>query len=309
MNCRVFLRAVAAALVLAAPAHADTTFNDPAGDSGAAHDVTTVTVSIDATEVVLHFPVPNPFPNLRQADDQAWLLMIDADRNPSTGDDGEEVRVFQRSSASVEVWNGSGWVDAPPNGISVRFELSSSSAAWRVQLPRTLLPGTTGFDFELVFAKWVGDEIAAADRAPDNGSWRYELAIAQCANGRDDDGDGKTDSDDRGCVGTNDDVEGDEPVTPRLLRVSVAPVKARAGGSVLVRARAQQLETAKPVTSGSVVCTMRTGATTRRVSGRIAEGIATCRLIAPRVSAPTTVRGSMTIVGSKHTMPFSFRVG
>jgi hypothetical protein len=55
----------AAALVLAAPARADKTFNDPAGDSGTAHDVTTVTVSNDATQVVVFFPVPNPWPNLR----------------------------------------------------------------------------------------------------------------------------------------------------------------------------------------------------------------------------------------------------
>jgi hypothetical protein len=48
----------AAALVLAAPARADKTFNDPAGDSGTAHDVTTVTVSNDATQVVVFFPVP-----------------------------------------------------------------------------------------------------------------------------------------------------------------------------------------------------------------------------------------------------------
>jgi hypothetical protein len=136
----------AAALVLAAPARADQTFTDATGDNGPAHDITSVVVSNDATQVVLRFSVPNPWPNLRQAEDQAWLLMIDADRNPSTGDGGEEVRVFQQSGAFVEVWNGSAWVDAPPAGISVRFELSSSSAAWRVQLPRELLGGTTGFD-------------------------------------------------------------------------------------------------------------------------------------------------------------------
>jgi hypothetical protein len=35
---------------------ADKTFTDPAGDSGAAHDVTSFVVSNDATQVVLRFP-------------------------------------------------------------------------------------------------------------------------------------------------------------------------------------------------------------------------------------------------------------
>jgi hypothetical protein len=309
MRLRTLLPIAAAALVLAGPARADRTYSDPAGDSGAASDVTGVTVSNDAVQVVLRFPVPSPWPNLRYPDDQAWLLMIDADRNPSTGDMGQEVRVFDRSGASVFAWNGTAWVDAPPQGISVRFELSSTSAAWRVQLPRTLLGGTTGFDFQLLTAKWVGDEIAASDLAPNGGSWRYELALTQCANGQDDDRDGKIDADDRGCTGTNDDAEGDEPVTPRLLRPSVTPVRPASGKVVLVRAPAQQLESGAPMATGGVVCTIGTGPARKRVTGRISAGFATCRLTAPRVSRPTTVRGTMTIVGTTRSVPFSFRVG
>lgn len=306
---RRLLFLITAALVLAAPARADKTFNDPAGDSGAAHDLTSVAVSNDSAQVVLRFAVPNPWPNLRQAEDQAWLLMIDTDHNPSTGDGGDEVRVFQQSGAYVEVWNGSAWVDAPPAGISVRFEISSSSADWRVQLPRELLGRTSAFDFQLAFAKWAGDQIVGSDRGPDNDSWRYELALTQCANGRDDDGDGKIDAADRGCAGTSDDAEGDEPITPRLLRASVAPAKVRPGRPVTVRATARVLETAEPMTKGSIVCTMRVGAAAKRAIGRIAAGLATCRLVAPRVSRPTTVRGTMTIAGTTQSVPFTFRVG
>ena len=306
---RTLMLIAAVGLVLAAPARADKTFTDPAGDSGAAHDVTSVVVSNDATQVVLRFPVPNPWPNLQQPPDQAWLLMVDTDENPSTGDSGDEVRVFQQGGANVEVWNGSAWVDAPPAGISVRFELSSSSAGWRVQLPRGLLGGTTGFDFGLVFAKWAGEEIVGIDRGPDGGSWRYELVLHQCANGRDDDGDGKIDAADRGCANTVDDAEGDETVTPRLLRPVVTPAKARPGRPVTVRATAQQLETGDPVATGSVECTIRAGATRKQVRGRISAGVATCKFAAPRVSRTTTVRGTMRIVGTTRTVPFSVRVG
>jgi hypothetical protein len=309
MTRRLVLTMTAVALVLAAPARADKTYTDPAGDNGTAHDVTSVVISNDATQVVLRFGVPNPWPNFRQEQDQAWLLMIDTDRNPSTGDGGEEVRVFQQNGAFVEVWNGSEWVDAPPAGISVRFELSSSSAAWRVQLPRELLGGTTGFDFRLIFAKWAGDQIVGTDRGPDSGSWRYELTLAQCANGRDDDSDGKIDRADRGCAGTSDDVEGDEPVTPRLLRAFVAPTKVVPGRPVTIRATAQVLETGEPLSKGGVVCSVRVGTATKRVTGRVSAGLATCKLTAPRVSRPTTVRGTMTIAGTTGARPFSFRVG
>jgi hypothetical protein len=132
---------------------------------------------------------------------------------------------------------------------------------------------------------------------------------AQCANGRDDDRDAKIDAADRGCAGTMDDVEGDEPVTPRLLRPSVAPAKARPGAPILVRARAQHLETGEPIQTGSVVCAIRTGATRKRVTGRISAGVATCTLTAPRVARATAVSGTITIVGTARSVPFSFRVG
>jgi hypothetical protein len=306
---RTLMLIAAVALVLVAPARADKTFTDPAGDSGAAYDVTSVVVSNDATQVVLRFPVPNPWPNFQQAADQAWLLMIDTDENPSTGDSGDEVRVFQQGGAMVEVWNGSAWVDALPAGISVRFELSSSSAGWRVQLPRDVLGRTTGFDFRLVFAKWSGNEIVGGDRGPDVGSWRYDLVLTQCANGRDDDGDGKIDAADRGCANTLDDAEGDEPVTPRLQRPVVTPAKAGAGRLVTVRAPALQLETGQPVATGRVVCAIRVGATRKQVTGRVSAGVATCKFAVPRVLRPTTVRGTMTIVGTTRSVPFSFRAG
>lgn len=309
MRRRVLVPIVAATLVLAGAARADSRFNDPAGDSGAAHDVTAVTVSNDTAQIVLTFPIPTPWPNLRQADDQAWLLTIDADRNPSTGDGGQEIRVFQKGGAEVYVWNGTAWADAPPAGISVRFLVGASDASWRVQLPRTLLRSSTGFDFQLSFAKFVGDDIAASDRAPDSGSWRYELAVAQCANDRDDDGDGKIDGGDLGCDDVNDDVEADETLTPLLLRASVAPANARPGSRVTVRARAQHLETGEPMGAGRVVCTIRAGTARQRVTGRISTGLAMCTLTAPRVARPTTVRGTMTIVGTSRSVPFSFRAG
>lgn len=60
--------------------------------------------------------------------------------------------------------------------------------------------------------------------------------------------------------------------------------------------------------TGSVVCTIRMGANRKRIPGRIAAGLATCRLTAPRLTRTTTVRGTMTMVGTSQSVPFSFRV-
>jgi hypothetical protein len=266
----------ALALALTAPARAAETFTDARGDNGEAHDITTVGVSNDAMQVVVSFPVPSPLPNLMQPDDQKWLLLIDTDRSASTGDDGAELRVIRDSSAFVELWNGSVWIDAPPAGISVRFELSSASTSWRVQLPRALFGNTAGFDFRLTFAKVVGDEIVAADRAPDAGWWRYALQ---------------------------------EPVRVKLQLqpAVVTPARARVGSSVFVRARLSEVGTGKAA-PGQVLCKIRTGGSVVRISGRISTGVASCRPRVPRARSGTVVRGTMTVVGAMHPVSFTFRV-
>ena len=147
----------------------------------------------------------------------------------------------------------------PPSGISVRFELSSSSAGWRVQLPRELLKGTTRSTSGSCSPKFEGTRSVGGSCAGQRLVAVRARCRRECANGRDDDGDGKIDAADRGCGGTSDDVEGDEPVTPRLLRASVTPAKARPGGSI---ARSRTCAAARDGQADlirQVVCTMGTG--------------------------------------------------
>ena len=266
------------ALALTAPARAAETFTDARGDNGDAHDITTVAVSNDTTQVVVSFPVPSPLPNLIQPDDQKWLLLIDADRNASTGDDGAELRVIRDRSAFVEHWNGSAWADAPPSGISVRFELSSASSSWRVQLPRALFGNTAGFDFRLTFAKVIGDEVVGVDRAPDAGTWRYELretALSAIA----------------------------------LRRPVVMPARARVGSRVLVQARLFVVQVGSAAASpGEVRCTTRSEGKLVQITGRVSAGAATCRPRVPRARSGTVVRGTMTVSGAARPVPFTFRV-
>lgn len=304
----VLLLVAVAALGLTAVAGAEQRYTDVSGDAGAAPDLGKITVSNDSGRMVFQASVPARFPS----EDEAYLLAIDADANLATGDQSLEVRVFQMGvSSTVETWNGSAWVDAPSGAISVRIELSGDSGLWVVTLPRTLLANTGAINFWLSSAKLSGEEIVASDEAPDgDAAWRYELVLPQCANSRDDDGDGTIDVRDLGCTDGEDDLESDDPYTLAVGRPSVTPSLGRSGKPITVKARVTQLETKQPVANGAVRCTAKIRSSTKRWAGRLASGTAICTLRAPKVSKPTTVRGSIRVSSNSKTatVPFGFRV-
>lgn len=297
-----------AGLALAGAAGAEQRYTDTAGDSGAAPDLGQVTVSNDSGHVVFKAAVPARLPE----PDEAYLLGIDSDGNAGTGSNGLELRVFEMGVSSfVESWNGSAWVDAPSGGISVRVELSAGTGLWVVTLPRTLLANTNAFAFWLQSAKVSGEEIVASDYSPDgSGAWRYEVVLNQCANGGDDDGDGKVDVQDAGCTDGEDDLESDDPYTLAIGRPTATPAAARSGAQVTVRAPIRQVETNQAITAGAVRCSAKIGASTKRWAGRLTAGTATCTLRAPKVSKPTSVRGSITVRSRSKTAStsFAFRV-
>lgn len=307
MRFSIVLLVAAAALGLTAVAGAEQGYTDATGDSGQAPDLGQVVVSNDATTVLFDIAVR---PGLPEPDD-LYVLMIDSDANVATGDDGADVQVYSMGGAgNVEVWNGSAWVDAPPDGISIRLEASHDRSKLLVSVPRTLLGNTTAFRFVVISGRLSGEEVVGTDVAPDGTAWRYELGFTQCANGRDDDADGKVDALDLGCAGVADDLESDDPYTLAIVRPTAKPAVARTGKPITVKARVTQVETAKPITTGTVRCTAKVGARTKRWAGQLVSGTAMCRLIAPKVARPTTVRGTI-IVRSKATSisaPFSVRV-
>ena len=213
MRWLMTLLVVIGSLVIAGAAGAEQTYTDGTGDNGAAPDITQVVVTNDTTQVSFQIAVPSRLP-----DNEAHLLQINTDGNAATGDEGFDLQAFMLfPGISVETWNGSAWVDAPTTGISGRFELGAA-ASWRLSLPRTLIGTGTVLDFLVISAKFNGDDVAGLDVAPNAGTWRYELVLKQCANGRDDDGDGKIDSADLGCSGTEDDLESDDPYTLSIGR-------------------------------------------------------------------------------------------
>jgi hypothetical protein len=304
MRLSLVLLAAAAALAFTAVAGAVQPFAEPTGDAGAAPDLGQTTVDNDPREVILRIGVPARFPE----PDEMYLLRIDADANPGTGDEGDDVRVVQMgTSANVMTWNGSDWVDAPSSGIHVRVEISASAGEWVVTLPRTLLSNTSGFVFMVISAKFSGDDIVGTDVA---GPWRYDVVLKQCSNGRDDDADGKVDVGDLGCEDGEDDLESDDPYTLAIARPTITPTVGRPGRQVVVRASVTQLETQRPVQTGSVRCTAKLGRVTKRWAGRLGAGTAACTLAVPKAAKRTTARGTITVSSRSSTTsaPFSFRI-
>jgi hypothetical protein len=109
--------ALLGALALAAPAAAApaeqaaldaAAFNDAAGDSGAAPDITNVAVGNDvvAGPIVFWVARANRLDDL--VGDEVVFLLVDADRNPATGDqDGVEYVIgVDAESVWIDRWDG-----------------------------------------------------------------------------------------------------------------------------------------------------------------------------------------------------------
>jgi hypothetical protein len=175
---------ICAFVAFAAPAGASgpsLTFTDPTGDAGTAADITTVSVSNDANgQITFQINIANQFAKTNTVD-----LLIDADRNASTGDQqsaGAEYDVFAdfgQNSWSLGTWNGSSWVDEPSSST---VSVGHSTNVLTISINRSDLGNTSGFNF------WIDscDADCSAgheDQAPSTGTWSYQLDTGATSNG------------------------------------------------------------------------------------------------------------------------------
>ena len=83
------------------------------------------------------------------------------------------------------------------------------------------------------------------------------MTFTQCANGKDDDGDGKVDGNDLGCSSPTDNLESDDPVTLKASKALTVPAKPKAGKVVVVGAAVVRVETGAGIPSGTVKCAVQ----------------------------------------------------
>ena len=172
-----------------------------------------------------------------------------------------------------------------------------------------LSPATTGVIFF-----WTGVLSAfsylVAVRIANRIGLVYTMVFTQCANGKDDDGDGKIDGNDLGCSSPTDNLESDDPVSLRASKVITVPAKPKAGKLVVVGALVLRLETGAGIPSGTVKCAVKVGLKALPARGKVSSGVAACAFTLPKASKGKMARGTIgvTFKGKSVKVPFAFKV-
>ena len=273
-------------------------FTDPAGDSGIAPDITSVTVSNDDSGL-LTFRIAIANRTALGPDDVVAALIATDDPNPYIGRrfDGTNFAVVLDGTygPSLHEWNGADLDPILPRPQSVTGTYSDGVATLTVQ-QEALAPGYPDVSVPVQLQLYAvglafdGSEVVAADRAPHSDFYPFRFA---------------------------------EPL--RVIVTSFAPKKTvKAGKRLVVLMGQARGDTGKPIASGHVRCNARLGKAVLRGSGgfvtvKLKSPIdgkpfrsrnAACSWRVPRDANGKTVRGRMTVAenGVTNTRSFSTRV-
>ncbi len=295
--------AVAVAALAAGSALAEQSYPDPSGDAGSGSDITGVTIRNDqAGAISIQVATVNPI-----VLNHALLVFIDADKNQSTGGEGDEYWMYGGPMTGVGFfsWNGSGFAESSPASFSVR---AAGTNVTEFRINRADIGNVTSFNIavlsvsvdesggELVFKGW--------DQA---GYFTYDLSFPQCSNTKDDDGDGKIDSQDLGCSSATDEDESDDPVNIRIGKAKTVPARPKAGRMAVVSAPTTRVETGQPLDSATVKCTGRiVNGKALKGTGSLVSGRATCKYKLPANAKKKSVRGQIAVSYETATAKTSF---
>lgn len=159
----------------------DQSYTDPAGDSGPAPDITTVSVS-NTEDGTTTFKIgignyTSSFPQFPTAL-MSWVTVhLDLDKNAATGDLGSEAQILLDEHATVtfERWNGTELAEVSQPQLTASF----ANGTVTFTIARSELLDTKGFAFS-VFSAFVPGSggIVSWDTAPDGlPDWTYDLVL------------------------------------------------------------------------------------------------------------------------------------
>ncbi len=151
------------ALVLASPAFADQSYTDGSGEDAASADITAITVANSPAAKTLTFKVQ--VANMPTLEANAFFaVLIDADRNASTGDSGLDYVLFVDSAGyELDKWDGTQYVAVTPFSAQVSYNAGLLTAAF----DPAAIGSPTAFDFALLSFRGPDPENPAVDIAPD----------------------------------------------------------------------------------------------------------------------------------------------
>jgi hypothetical protein len=272
-----------AALVLV-PSAASGSYTDPAGDSGAAGDITSVTVVGDKTSGQLVFRISGS--NLATAHESPVWLSVDSDSNPLTGDLTDHGTDYWFGvgghTYGFQHWNGSDWVDTPYTTVRV----TSSANQVTISVNRSELGNASALNF--IASTFSGPMVSTsgivlapgADAAPNDGAYNYSFEA-------------------NGPQINSVDVQTTPSAGPRAgKRFVVLPVglKLPPDGRTI----------ATPVLPESYSCTAKLGA--KQLAG---SGTGGCTITVPKKQARgkrLTVQLTVTYQGATKVVPLTFKV-
>lgn len=297
--------ATTACLVAAGAAIALSTNSDPVGDAkGGAPDITQVVTSNDASGNIT-FQITTAAALIDTSD---IGVALDTDSNPGTGAGGSEFFLIAFTDGfGVAKWTGSTFEAVSASSLT----MTRSGNVVTFKINRADIGIGDRFGYAVFTENYdAAGAFLGGDDAPDGGEYTYSLALTQCANGKDDDGDGKIDGNDLGCSSPTDNLESDDPVTLKASKAITLPAKPKAGKVVVVGAAVVRLETGKGISSGTAKCAVRVGTKAVPASGGVGSGVAACRFTLPKTSKGKVARGTITVTVQGHSIkiPFSFKV-
>jgi hypothetical protein len=273
-------------------------FSDPAGDSGIAPDITSVTVANDDAGL-LTFSIAIANRTALGPDDVIAVLIATDDPSPYAGRrfDGTNFAVVLDGTygPSLHEWNGADLDPILPRPRSVNGSYADGVATLTVR-QEDLAPGfpdlsvPVQLQFYAVGLAFNGSEVIAADRAPRSDFYPYRLA---------------------------------EPL--RVVVTCFTPKRTiKAGKRLVVLMGTARGDTGRPIGSGSVDCRARLGGAVLRGAGgfltvKLKSPIdgkpfnsrnAACSWGVPRNAKGRVIRGRMTVTesGVTNTRSFATRV-
>jgi hypothetical protein len=268
---------IAAVLMVAlilVPAATSGEYTDPAGDSGTAGDITSVTVAGDKATGQLVFRVTGT--NLATAETSPLFVYVDSDANPLTGniaDNGSDYAfLVDNQSYFLAHWDGAQWVETPDLSV----QIFGGANQILISVNKSELGNTTVFNF---FAVTLSSD-PTFDSAPNDGAFNYSIE----ANG------------------------------PRIDSVAVRKTPAggpRAGKKFVIAPAGLKLPadgrtSTSPILPASYSCTAKLGA--KRLAG---SGTGRCTIAIPKAKArgkTLTVQLAVVYQGTTKVVALRFKV-
>lgn len=171
-----FIAVVLGALAVAGPAYADTSFQDTVGENPAAADISTISVSNDATAQTVTFKVQ--ITNMPAIEDNAAVeIYLDGDNNGSTGKDGIDCVVgIQKDGWYVLKWDGAQFSQVTGLGLAESYD----NGLWTSTMHVSDCTLASTFGFWLSSFRGPDPTNPVTDEAPD-GSTLYSYTQTAAA--------------------------------------------------------------------------------------------------------------------------------